>query len=573
MMTADTFKRGLLRLAPFAPAILLAILIPQYWVDVPQYDEWDSVMLFEHLSQGSLTVGLLFKQVNEYRQFFPNLIFVGLGKLTHWDLRYEMILIFVVACLICLTVRWLAIRTTQASEIELAVLMSAANLVIFSLTQYENWFQAQQLVYYVPVLCVTTCILVGYSRLGTVAKFVICAALSFVSMFSSANGVVCWAVVLPLLVFTEWPKNRRTVGWLSAAWITATLLCVALYLYDFHKPWWTPSPWTALYHPWRAFVYFIGFLGGPLGLEGARLSVVAGGVMMLGFVSVCLFLLKHRADRILIERTIGWLVIAAYSLGTAALTTVGRVGLASGPWQVPRYLGFSVYLLVALIFLAHIIGEDIRRRTGRLQLLRTNALTFAMVLILLLYQPSMFALSYRQMDAWQTRLLQAKASILMINQLPDTRLTKTLYPNVQFLIEKANALDRLGLLRPSLIKSNDLKLLPDDPPGNFGNIRAIEKTPGGYLASGTCEFAQPSPDAIILAYQIGDNDPIAFALTHPMKPPASILRGPAKTGSWQVGFTPAQLPSSQLTITAWGLDATTGRAFLLSGDSRIDNAH
>src|ERR1051326_6119965 len=97
MMTADTIKRALLRFVPFAPAFLLAILIPQYWVDVPQYDEWDSVTLFEHLAKGSLTVGLLFKQVNEYRQFFPNVIFVALGKLTHWDLRYEMILIFVAA--------------------------------------------------------------------------------------------------------------------------------------------------------------------------------------------------------------------------------------------------------------------------------------------------------------------------------------------------------------------------------------------------------------------------------------------------------------------------------------------
>jgi hypothetical protein len=87
----DPIKRALLRYLPFSPAILLAVLLPLYWVDVPQYDEWDSVTLFEHLSQGSLTIGLLFKQVNEYRQFFPNVIFVGFGKLTHWDLRYEMI--------------------------------------------------------------------------------------------------------------------------------------------------------------------------------------------------------------------------------------------------------------------------------------------------------------------------------------------------------------------------------------------------------------------------------------------------------------------------------------------------
>ena len=155
MTTPDTIRRALLRYFPFAPAILLAALLPMYWVDVPQYDEWDSVMLFEHLSQGSLTPELLFRQVNEYRQFFPNAIFVGLGKFTHWDLRYEMILIFIAVCLISLNVRRLAALTAEVNEIQFAVLFFVANLIIFSLTQYENWWQAQQLVYYVPILCVT----------------------------------------------------------------------------------------------------------------------------------------------------------------------------------------------------------------------------------------------------------------------------------------------------------------------------------------------------------------------------------------------------------------------------------
>ena len=572
MINPDTIKRALLKTLPFAPAILLAVLIPQYWVDVPQYDEWDSVMLFEHLSQGSLTAGLLFKQVNEYRQFFPNLIFVGLGKLTHWDLRYEMILIFIAACLISWSVMRLARLTTAAGEVQFAFVLFAANLSIFSLTQYENWFQAQQLVYYMPILCVAVCVVVAMSRANTIAKFAICGGLSVISMFSSANGVVCWIVVLPLLMFTEWRKSRRLVLSLSGAWILASVLSVALYLYDFHKPWWTPSPWSGLYHPWRAFVYFIGFMGGPLGLEGAKLSIAAGAVMVLGFIAACLYLIKHRHDRGLIERTSGWLVIGGYSLLTGALTTVGRVGMASGPWQVPRYLGFSVYLLVALICIADIIGEHIRQRTGRFAIFRTNALTTATIIIVIAYQPFMYALSYRQMDAWQTRLQQAKASILLINQLPDTRLTKILYPNVQFLTEKANALDRLGLLRPSLVKTNDLKLLADDPPGAFGDLGSIKQIADGYLASGTCEFGKPHVDAIILAYALGDKDPIAFAMTHPVKPPASIFRGIAKSGAWQIHFTAAQLPPSPVTITAWGFDATSGRAFPLNGAAQLDNS-
>ena len=563
-------KRALLRYLPFAPAILLAVLLPQYWVDVPQYDEWDSVTLFEHLSQGSLTLDLLFKQINEYRQFFPNVIFVALGKLTHWDLRYEMIVIFVAVCLISMNVRRLAALTAETSAIQFAVLFFAANLIIFSLTQYENWWQAQQLVYYLPILCVTTCVVVGRSSLNTLAKFAICGALAFVSMFSSANGVVCWIVVLPLLVFTEWATHRRLVIWLSAGWMVAAGLSVALYLDGYHKPWWTPSPSTALYHPWRALIYFLGFIGGPLGLERPRLSLAAGVVMMIGFIAVCVYLFRHRDNRILAERAAPWLVIGAYSLVTGMLTTIGRVGLASGPSQVPRYLGFSVYFLLALIFLAYIVGQDMQRRSRRVFRLAPNPLAFATILVLILYQPFWYALSFRQMDAWQTRLLQAKASILLINQLPDSRLTKILYPNVQFLVEKANALDQLGLLRPSLIKTKHLNELRGAGLGYDGELVRLDRTSEGLTASGLCTRSEaPVPDAVILAYDAGNKDPIAFAMTHPVKRPWSITQGAATNGEWTVRFVPEQLPQSPVTISAWAFNATTGQVFRLRGDKQI----
>ena len=80
------------------------------------------------------------------------------------------------------------------------------------------------------------------------------------------------------------------------------------------------------------------------------------------------------------------------------------------------------------------------------------------------------------------------------------------------------------------------------------------------------------PDTVILAYDTGNKDPIAFAMTHPVKRPASIMQGVAKTGSWTVRFTAEQLPPSPVTITAWAFDATTGQAFPLSGDKQINTA-
>jgi len=304
------------------------------------------------------------------------------------------------------------------------------------------------------------------------------------------------------------------------------------------------------------------------------LSIVAGVVLTTGFIWSLIYVVKHRADRSLVERTIGWLVIGAYSVLTGMLTTVGRLGLPTGPSQVPRYLGFSAYLPLALIFLAPIVGADISRLRGNPPH-RLHPVCIALLVVVILYQPFMFALSFHQMQKWQTRLQQAKASILLINELPDTRLTKILYPNLQFLIEKANALDRLGFLRPKLITSKRLKDFAEDSNGHERDNGAFEELQKSgerkYAASGWAVLAnQPGmPDAIILAYDTGDGDEIAFHLTYPVRGGSSAHPG-TEIGSWETSFSADQLPSAPVSITAWAFDVNSGKAFRLSGRFKID---
>ena len=89
-----------------APPLLIGVLIFRNGVDVPVLDEWDGTApLFEKMADRSLGLGDFYAQHNEHRIFFPRLIFFALGRLTHWDIRAELWMIFLLT-LVCLFNIW-----------------------------------------------------------------------------------------------------------------------------------------------------------------------------------------------------------------------------------------------------------------------------------------------------------------------------------------------------------------------------------------------------------------------------------------------------------------------------------
>ncbi len=193
-------------------------------VDVPYWDQWDYVHLFVKLDKGTLRFADLFAQIEEYRQFFPNLLFVALGWLTSWNVRYEMLISFLLACLVSFNVYRLSKATINDSNAALCLLLFlAANSLIFSPVQYLNWLNGIQIIYFVPVACITACLAIAYTNLKLTTKFALCMCLATVSTFSSANGLLCWIVVLPVLVFSRKCMNLRKRRLLILAWISAEL--------------------------------------------------------------------------------------------------------------------------------------------------------------------------------------------------------------------------------------------------------------------------------------------------------------------------------------------------------------
>src|SRR5580765_7467919 len=170
------------------PVGVAALFIATYSVDVPYDDQWNTAQLFVYLAEGSLSFTHLFQQQNEFRQFFPHLLFLALGTITRWNVRYEMLVSLLLACVVSFNIYRISRVTITSAEKRLWLLVGT-NLLIFSPVQYETWLLGMQIVYFAPIACLTTCLSVAYSGLRLSAKLAIGVLLSIVSTFSSANGV------------------------------------------------------------------------------------------------------------------------------------------------------------------------------------------------------------------------------------------------------------------------------------------------------------------------------------------------------------------------------------------------
>jgi hypothetical protein len=568
--TGRSSRRGALWTAAAALAACApAWLILRYGVDVPYWDQWDVAPFFEKLSNGSLTGADLFAQQNEYRQFFPNLVFVALGRLTGWNVRVEMLACLLLACLAALSVRSLGSRTS-ADESDGGPPFLLASLLVFSAVQYENWLFGVQVVYFVPGACVTAGLVAAYSeRLGTRASLAVCACLAAVATFSSANGVACW-LVLPLGVLAARREARASARRWLPLWGACLALCLAAYVYGYRTPAAHPAPTEAAGRPLDAAVYFLALSGGPLALGPRPLTVavLAGAFALAAYALACAYVLRHRADAALVRRAGAWAALGAYSVITAAMVTAGRLGFGVAQSLSSRYTTFTLYLLVALVYLLPCVAAHAARRgrglAGHEMFLRRAGAAAAVLLVLA--HVAAFVLVVRH-GAEPTRRarLRAKACLLFAEAAPDERcLAGGLYPDVPALRARAAALDRLGYLRPPLVRRrarmHELAAEGGRCSEDYGFFDVTEAGESEYGAGGRARVprrgGEPA-DAVVLAFGSGEEDQAAFAL--------------AEVGDdWAEIFTPAALPAVPGgRLTAWAFDAEAGKAYRLCGDGTL----
>jgi hypothetical protein len=419
---------------------------------------------------------------------------------------------------------------------------------------------------------------VAYSGLSVIAKLTIGVLLSIVSTFSSANGILCWVLILPvLLVVCDCRKSFRP--FLIAGWTALCLLSLSFYLYGYRTPEWHPSLTESLDHPARALAYLAAFLGGPLaagaGVWRLPVAIVIGILTSILYAGACAYLWARFGDRSLRRQMIGFFAIGAYSLGTGLMVMLGRLGFGISQALASRYSTFSLYLLVSLIYLVPIVLEHAKANGYLPGRVRMAPLASAGVVALLLGHTLTAASSMFEARAFRGHILYSKACLLFVNLLtcpgPDL-----IQPSQQDL---ANALNRLEYLRPSLIDAKSVEeiAMSSQETWSAGAFENLLKTGDGrFIAQGWALIrgGRYPAHAVLLSYRDGTQKSRVFAIAAMGGMPENLvhaLRRPAyKWSRWHHTFARADIPSDGPThIDAWAFDTDSGEAVKLMGSHGV----
>lgn len=561
-----------------APALYLAFLIFQHGTDTPWGDQWDGTApLFLKMKADTLQFSDFYRFHNEHRIVFPRLLTVGLAKLTNWNVRAELLVIWLLACLCAFNV-WRLAKVTRLLEARSGYwLLLAANALLFTPIQWENVLWGFQIGFFLPLACITASLWIGAS-LKAPWSFVMTALLCFVTTFSIASGFCAWLITAPLLWFSVQEASRRKQAVMWALWTGLAVASVSLYFRGLTRPRGHPSPMEALEQPVLALRFWCAYLGLPFGtgtaLESASVATFAGAALVALFAASLLYLWRCRRDQVLLRRALPWVSLASIALLNSALTTVGRVGFGIPGALQSRYISFAVFLPISLLFLGRLILSHSRQQeTPRSQNAGARVVVVGTAFAVLFVLATIDSL--RMWPRFEHDRRTGKSALLLINILdePDA-LAQYIHWWRGELRPVANELNELGYLRPPLLRSNRIRDIAVEGAGTrMGEFNRLAKDREGKLvAIGWAILPdRDAADSVLLTYDDAAGEPIIFAradVTSPRPDVSEKLKNPRflHTG-WVASWDPGALPEGARHIRAWAFDADVARAFPIGSKS------
>jgi hypothetical protein len=580
-----TWKKALWVLLWCLPGMLIGWLVYLYGVDVPFLDQWDGTFpLFEKANAGSLGVSDFFAQHNEHRILVPRLIMFLLGKITRWNVRAELGVIWLLGWTCLLSFMRLA-QVTGWGLFEARWLLFATAVFVFTPLGNENSLFGFQIGLLFPVACFVACLWIAISARFPL-NFLFTIAVCSVCTFSIGSGFTCWLISFPLLLLPDLKLHwlQRRIWWM--VWAAGLMVTTFIYFHGYSKPPNHPSTRLAFEHPLQAALFFLAYLGNPFAqgtvFDPILVAQITGFVLAAAFAVIAGCLWRWREDRGLLTRALPWVMCSFIAFINGMLLTVGRLGLGMNQAMPMRYLPFSTTLPISLLFLVPLMFHHWRTRAAKAS---QHVLRFGMGLSALaailgtLHLMGAFACG----GEWKGRYrigLNAKAIVSLINVVDDPEAaTGAVHPKTEIIKPRADVLNRLGYLRPPLVRSKAIREIANPAAATsnrYGEIQGSGKTPDGQF--GIIGWAilpekRRDADAVVLTYDDPSGEPLIFSLAMvgiPRTEVAAALKGPGyERCGWGKAFNPSGLPAGARLLRAWAYDAEEERAYSLKGVAEV----
>lgn len=569
------------------PPALLAFLLRRNAVNVPYWDDWDDDIagLFVKAADGQLSFGDFWAQHNESRFVLLRLIYLLLGKLTHWNLGYEIAFTFLLACAVAGAVFWLGKKAFASQPAVRWAVFFLSSLLIFSPAQYETWLWGIDVVRYLPLFCIFMSLLLLQTATGDRTKIILCAGLAMISTYSFSNGLLVWVVLFPVLFLTEGWDGCRRKSRAALGWVLGLVANAALYFQDYRFP-----PSSGFWHlllsrPWLAAEYLFAFLGSPLADHNAdhavEIAALIGGSLLLAFAVAGVLCFRWRKNPALAHAVWPWLTLGGYGLLSALLATSGRAALGLEQSLAPRYAMYGICLLVALVHLLPLLALHRPWKTARPTTARIAVTLTALGAVVILLHALAFPSAVVNMSVFRLSLLHAKSCLKFIDVVPPQPAVKAcLYHTPDKLKSMADALEKRRVLDYSLLPSArlaDFKVNSPSPGQNAGMIENCQVAGTNVLLAGWAFAAgkKAPADCVVFTYEGAGVEPIIFALMDQRIVRADLVqknRNPSYLlAGWEKTIRLPDLPKGVLVIKAWAYDVTDDSLTPLENTAQLDN--
>lgn len=333
------------------PILYLIYMVTRYTVDILSFDEWYMVPLFEKMYSNSLTLIDLHSQFQEHRIIFPKVIFLILGRLTSWNLKYEVVFSVILSMGSFSTILYLLKKEQKYfRKYSVYLILPSLSFIIFSLNQFE-WLWGFQMCIFLAAVSVV----IGFTLLSISPpswKSILSAIIfGFIATYSFASGLFFWPIAL-IQIYTHQKTPKKLKSRLLILWTLVSIFVFLSYFYGYSKPSYNPpiSITLAFHQPIQYIKYFLILMGSPLDIVHKNWAILFG---MLGLTTYAYLLIKLFKTKLLYSRLILFTIASGfYVITNSLITAAARLGFASQP--AARYVTITELFWVSIIILLYL---------------------------------------------------------------------------------------------------------------------------------------------------------------------------------------------------------------------------